>query len=442
MSSTLPRNRTLSGPTGLGRIGLLGSMIALALTAPAAAQTTAWTVQILRPPGMPQGAGTPVAPPAAGQGAPDYARFGSAVKFVDGRLWIGSPGHQQDGVRGGAVWIRALPGTGDTSLPDPILPGNPVDGLGYGAQIAADAHGPHVAVLARPDNVSTNPLRVSIHSTQTPHTGARLITLPPASSVAEAGLSLDRSIAAVSWRATIAGAFRAQAFVYQQGANPPQFDLVQTIEMPTPFDSLNIVNGRNVELAGDATPFRNWLVSGRRVYSRSFAGEDFAYSHDLTVPLTGVGSNDVVLARHQDRLLLNIQLDQTYLGYFYPLNDEHGWQYGGYGVRAPSYAASGACKAVAFDDDHLACLRIDADGPYVLIAGPTTWSPPPFWGDIVGSARVPIPASGLGSPTTIALSGRHLAIGWPLTGDENGIIDAGMVVVMTLEGDIFASGFE
>lgn len=440
MRSTL-RIRSAGDRVARG-LGLFGLILGMALAMPASAQTAAWTVQILRPPGMPVSAGTPVAPPAAGQGAPEYARFGSAVRFVDGRLWIGSPGHEHEGVRSGAVWIRAIPGTGDASPTDPLLPSDRVEGLGFGALIAADAHDPLAAVLARPMNVLTTPVRVSVHSTQTPSADASLIVLSPVDALTDVGLTIDRSIVAVSRRATIAGSFRAQALVYQREAGHPQFDLAQTIEMPTAMDALDIVNGRYVELTGQTNSSRSWLASGRRVYVRSQAGEDFAYSHDLVVPSSGVGGNDVILARHLDRLLLNLTLDQSLLGMFYDFNAPAGWQYGTYGVRAQGHAIDGACQAIAFDDDRLACLRIDADGPYVLIAGPTTWSPPPFWGEFIGSARVPVPASGLGSPISLAIAGPHVAIGWPRTGDEDGIVDAGMVVIMTLEGGIFSSGFE
>ncbi len=137
-----------------------------------------------------------------------------------------------------------------------------------------------------------------------------------------------------------------------------------------------------------------------------------------------------------------LTLDQSFLGMSYDFDATSGWQHGSDGVLAQGHAIDGVCEAIAFDDDRLVCLRIDADGSHVLIAAPTTWSPPPFWGEFIGTARVPIPASGLGSPTSIAISGAHVAIGWSRTGDEDGIVDAGMVVVMTLEGGIFSAGFE
>jgi hypothetical protein len=441
MDCTQLHTRTGSAPTMSGRIGLLGCMLGLALTMPAAAQTAAWTVQILRPPGMPESAGTPVAPAAPGQGTPQQAQLGAAVKFVDGRLWIGSPGHQQNGLRGGAVWIRALPGTGATSPAEPLLPSEPVDGLRYGAAIATDDYSDYAAVLARPASAQTSPDRVWVHSTQTPYTGARWMSLPPIDVTYGGGLSIFRTAVFVSRRSLVDGELHAQVLIYHPWQDA-QYRWVETIELPTQGLPTDAYTGMGVEVAEEATTLSTWLVSGARVYEGLSTAAQFGYSHPLPLPMTPEGYGPHLLAQHRGLLLLNGHQAQAYLGRFFPLVDGTGWStlYGG--AEPEGFTIEGACKAVAFDDGHLACLRTDANGAYLLIAEKGGAAAPELWGRIVGSARVPVPASAFDPPVSLAISGPHVAIGWPRSGDEGGIVDAGMVVIMTLEGGLFSSGFE
>lgn len=414
---------------------LILALLVFAESAQGALPTIAWPLQIVRPPGAHPANSIPTQVMTGVQRDgvdPSRARFGADVEIRAGRLWIGSPGYSGSETGSGAVWLHVPPGWGGEPVEQPLLPVAPLPGTGFGAAIAVEAFSSgHVAVVSRPGNPAADGMRLGFYDALSPDLWGMETTLPDIGTVWEVDVALTDTTIAVTRRASGG----AEVLIYEPVFATQQLVLKQTIALPTQQTWPPNGFGRNVELYNDKYLYR-WLVAGSHVYQQ-WADDDFVQTSTLSVPVTS--SHDFgIVTRYQDTLVMSGALDFPVIGFRFPFDFDHGWQSGHALAGLNGYPYVGDCLALALFEEQFVCLVVGANGPEILLATP---QPEGGW-KVIGTARVPGPVSGWNSPFSMAMWGNYVIVGWPETGDENGVVDAGQVVVMVLHDGVFASGFD
>lgn len=414
---------------------LMLALLVFAEGAQGALPTIAWPLQIVRPPGEYPASSIPthVVTGVRRDGVdPSHAHFGTDVEILAGRLWIGSPGYSGGEAGSGAVWLHVPPGWGGESVEQPLLPVAPLPGTGFGAATAVEPYkSAYVAIVSKPSDLAAGGMRLGFYYAPSPDLWSMETTLPEIGTIWNVDVALTETTIAVT-RYASGG---ADVLIYEPDFALNQLALKQTIALPTQMTWPPAGYGRNVEIYTDWDRYQ-WLVAGPRVYQR-WSDEAFTQTGTLSAPLTS--SHDFgIITRYIDTLVMSGALDFPVIGFRFPFDSDHGWSAGHALAGLNGYPYVGDCLALALFESRFACLVVGANGPEILLARP---QPEGGW-KVIGTARVPGPASGWNSPFSMAMWDDYVVIGWPETGDENGIVNAGQVVVMVLYDQVFASGFD
>lgn len=414
---------------------LILALLVFAESAQGALPTIAWPLQIVRPPGAHPANSVPTQVVTGVQRDgidPSHARFGADVEIRAGRLWIGSPGYSSGEAGSGAVWLHVPPGWGGEPVEQPLLPVAPLPGTGFGAAIAVEAFSSaYVAVVSKPAFPAAGGMRLGFYDAVSPDLWGMETTLPDIGTVWEVDVALAGTTIAVTRRASGG----AEVLIYEPVFFPQQLVLKQSIALPTQQTWPPNGFGRNVELYTDKYRYQ-WLVAGPRVYRR-WGDEDFAPTGTLSVPITSLHDFGII-TRYLDTLVMSGAIDFPVIGFRFPFDSDDGWSGGHAMAGLNGYPYVDGCLALALFEAQFVCLVVGTNGPEILLATP---QPEGGW-KVIGTARVPGPASGWNSPFSMAMWGNYVIVGWPETGDENGVVDAGQVVVMVLHDRVFASGFD
>ncbi len=356
-------------------------------------------------------AGGPWSTSGVVEGVSDVAsfRFGAAVSLAANRVWIGSPGYNDD-YGSGAVWMDALDGNSQTT-PRNLAATFLAPNLAFGQVVATD--GIRVAVASLPSFGAALPIQVRVYPATSTSTILANISTPPTATragvvdVAIEGntLALLRAVGGVD-----------EVLVYENIA--ASYVLQQTITLPPSAF-------KKVVLLGDL------LLVGQSQFQR-FGGATGAFAQigDVVNP-PGVALNFGRMARYGT--LLAVAANFPTAGEPIARVFKHtvgGWVYSGDINRGAFPDAQCTLPAAGTFPTAGANVVACVVGTTLSIATPNLvgsgWT-------ITRSATVPGLTTGPVSINAVAIEGDHVALGVP---------GQSKVVVVDITESIFAAGFD